>query len=58
MIMISAKVIARITEEHLASNPIAMREFKKKGWVFMSDVRSMTDEEILEKLQRIGFQLT
>lgn len=56
--MISAKVIARITNEHLASDPIAMQEFKKKGRFLMSDVRSMTDEEILEKLQRIGFQLT
>lgn len=56
--MISAKVIARITEEHLASDSKAMQEFKKKGRFLMSDVRSMTDEEISEKLQRIGFQFT
>lgn len=56
--MISAKVIARFTEENLASDPKLMQEFKKKGRFFMSDVRSMIDEEILAKLQSIGFQIT
>lgn len=56
--MISAKVIARFTEEKLASDTKAMQEFKKKGRLLMSDVRAMTNEQILEKLQYIGFQLT
>ncbi len=56
--MISVKAIVRIAEDHLAKDPKKKQELIEKGRVFMSCVRSMTDDEILERLHRIGFQLT
>ncbi len=51
---ISMMSIDRITEEELRKDPEALQDFYRRGRFFRSDIRRLTDEQLIEKLREFG----
>jgi len=47
--------IERITEEELRKDPQALKDFHNRGRFFRSDVRQLSDEQLIEKLRELGW---
>ncbi|KKM12702.1 hypothetical protein SY88_02205 [Clostridiales bacterium PH28_bin88] len=54
---LSVWALNRIIEQQLAGDEARLNALRAKGKVLMMDVRKMTDEEILNKLNSIGMRI-